>query len=707
MNKKKARRPRKKTSISVPSFLAFDRIIVYLIAAFVFSLPLFIWPGVTEYGYGKTIFAIVGVSILFGMWAIRSLVKREWRLRLPWLVYPMAGLIIVSLLSIANAVNARVVLQSLTLVIFFFLFYLLVANTVKRRQDVNLILYALLASAFLASLYGLLQYLGIMRGALGGHGLSEVISTMGNRNYLGGFLSYLLFPSVILIVLLKSRIARAVAIGLIAFVFGTALMLQQTGIMLALIAAAAAFLAFWLIFRPIEPIKRNRAWLIALLLVLAFTFLVEAPSGPLNSVVGLSADGGSWISRVWAANAGSTRSWDWWVGWEMLKDHPLLGVGLGNYKLNFIPYKAAFLSTPRGAEYNFYIPRAAQAHNDYVQAAAELGILGIIAVFVLLVAVPLSFWMRLRRNSDEHARLDLILLGCGVVAFLVHALVSFPAHLPASSLVVITVLAIAASGRYGDTATKEVSIIGWPLKAVASVIVVFCLGASVIGIRDYRANLLLGEGTTELQMGQARLAEMTLSRSIALDFCPRQTYYYLAMAQVNLKEYDLALANLEQCRTRFVDESVYLMRANLAVNLNKPEIASPDVDLLLSSHPQSDIEVQAEYLHAMIAVRQQDYERAITELEALSEKRPTFERSFMSLGDLYRSKGMPVTARKYYQQALALIESALDKANKELSSPTEMTTADYGRLRAQVESLSQEKQTVEDALSGLPAATSP
>jgi len=152
----------------------YDRIMVYLIAAFVFSLPLFIWPTVTEYGYGKTIFAIVGVSILLILWGISALAKKEWSIRLPWLVYPALGLIVVSLLSLINATNGRVVIQSLVLVVVFFLFYLVVSNFVKRKEDVNLILYALLASAFLASLYGLLQYLGVMRGAQGGHGLNEV-----------------------------------------------------------------------------------------------------------------------------------------------------------------------------------------------------------------------------------------------------------------------------------------------------------------------------------------------------------------------------------------------------------------------------------------------------------------------------------------------------------------------------------------------------
>ena len=677
---------------------------VYLIALFVFSMPLFIWPGVTEYGYGKSIFALVAVSVLLILLGIYAWIKGEWEIRLPWITFPVLGLVLVCLLSLIRAANGRVVIQSLTLVIFFFLFYLVVVNVVREKRDVTLILYSLLLSAFFASLYGLLQHLGVMRGAHGGHGLGEIISTMGNRNYLGGFLTYLLFPSVILIMRLRLRLLRAVAILLLSFNFGMAMLVNQAGTRVALLVAAAALIIGWAIFRPVEPIRRNRAWLIALLFVLVFTFLVEAPSGPLNSVVGLSAGESSWIGRLWEKNSGRIRSWDWWVGWEMFKDHPVVGVGLGNYKLNFIPYKAKFLASPQGAGYNFYIARAAQAHNEYVQVVAELGSLGILAVLALLITVPVSLWVRLRRNLDESDRFDLLLFVCGVVAFLVHALVSFPAHLPASSLVLVLVLGLSSAHAYGESAQVSISLKRWPLKATATVLIVLCLGVSVIGVRDYRANLLLGRGIRQLQMGQTRLAEATLERSLRLDFCPRQTYYYLATAKLKQGRYEEAMANLEMCLTRFVDESVYLTFANLAVNLGETEKARETVELLLSTHPHPDIRIQAEYLHGVIAIREGDYSRATQELEDLAQAHPSFERTYIALGDLYRGRGMPLNARKNYETALNLIEQKLTSAEKRLSSATSLAYDEYAKLRSEIDVLKQEKEAASAGLARLPSS---
>ena len=633
-----------------------DRVLVYATAFVVFAVPLFIWPGITEYGYGKSILALIAISALSLLWGISAWRKESWSIRIPWIVLPALGFVLASLFSLLAATNGRVVVQSLVLVVFFFQLLIIIANVVRERKDVNLILFALLASGFLAGLYGLLQYLGVMRGAaIGGHGAGNIISTMGNKSYLGGFLAYILFPAVVLVVRLRSRPLRAAAIVLISFTFGMTLVVEQTAVVVSLVLAAIAFIVGWLVFRPIEPIRRNRIWLIALGLTLVLTFLIEAPSGPLNSVVGLSADGSSWIGRIWAANSGKTRSWDWWIGWEMFKDHPLTGVGLGNYKLNFVPYKAKFLATPRGASYDFYIPRAAQAHNEYVQIVAELGIIGIIALLSFLVVIPLSIWIRLRTDRDEADRLDILLFASGIVAFLVHSLVSFPAHLPASSLAVLVVGGLLFSRPYGDSAMVQARLSGWGMRSMVAAIALIGLVVSVVAGRDLEANMLMGKGTEQLQLGDYNAAEATLKRSLRLDFAPRQTYYYLASAQAKLGKYDEALANYERCFTRFVDESVYLTYADLAVSLGRTDEAREKLEILLASHPSRDIETKAHYIEANIALKDKDYNRAIEILEELVSDSPSFELAYIGLGNIFLGLGRPAEARDSFEMGLAVI----------------------------------------------------
>ena len=692
--------------------VSLDRIILYLLAAVVFALPLFILPGISEYGYGKTIIALVAISILTILRGIDGLLKGTWTIRIPWIAWPVAGLVVASLLSLIHAMSWRVVLQSLAMLVFFFQFVMLTVNLVRDRKDAHLLLGALLASAFLAGLYGLFQYLGIMPGPTGEPGLNEIISTLGNRNYLGGFLTYLLFPSVVLVVRLRSRILRALAILMIAFGFAIALLLQQTAVVVMLVAASILLIAGILVFRTIDPIRRNRGWLLILLGVLALTFMVSSPSGPLNSIVGISAqDAGeeaeseqpasSWLARFWARNSGSVRAWDWWVGWEMLKDHPITGVGLGNYKLNFVPYKARFLSTPRGEPYDFHIPRAAQAHNDYVQAAAELGLLGCLAVVGLLAVFVFTVWLRLHRNRDEADRFDLLLLVMGIIAFLGHALVSFPVHLPASMLAVLVVTGLIFSPAYGPSGVKVVRL--GKRSALAALVAASLVGltVSVIGLRDLSANFLMTKGLRQLQLGQSSLAEATFQQSIARDFAPRQTYFHLAGAQMMLGKTEEALVSLEMCLSRFTDESAYLLHANVATSLGQTEAAQESIDLLLASGPSREMEAKVRYLQANLFARAGQTQTALEHLNALVEFAPDYEPAHIALGSIFEARGLPETARLHYQTALEVIEEKLARIESSLAGRVTIPYAEYAELRQSREQLTQQRDAILDRLSAL------
>lgn len=682
--------------------IVLDQALVYTVALLLLSIPLFLLPTISEYGYGKTMFALVGISLVSILWAATGWLKGSWKIRWPWIIIPFLAFVFASLMSLLNALNARVVIQSLVLVIFFFQLLLVIANVIRERKDVYLLLFAMLLSGFLASLYGLLQYLGVMPGPFGGTGLREVISTLGNRNYLGGFLSYLMFPSVILILAPRWRSIRIVSIVMLAFCFGMALLLRQTAVSVSLVGTMIALAIGWGIFRPVKPLRKNRIWLLILLAALAAIFLVAAPSSPLNSVTGLSADDDSWIGRIWEINAGKTRSWDWWVGWEMFVDSPVVGIGLGNYKLNFLTYKADFLSSPRGEAYDFYIPRAAQAHNDYVQALAELGIAGALTIVGFIVLLVVSFWLRVHRTKDETLRLDLLLLACGVIPVLIHALVSFPAHLPASSLVFITVIAIAFSRVYGDSGVRIQTLSKWPLRSSVIAVIVFGLTVSVFAVSDLAANVLMTKGLQQLQMGNTRVAEALLSKSLRYDFAPRQTYYHLASAQLRLNKTDEAWANLEMCMTRYLDEGVYLTYANLAANRGELDKAQTAVDTLLAGNPVKEVEQQARYIEAIISIQQHNYEHAVQQLESLTQDHPSYETGFIALGDLYDAQGLTNSARSNFEQALRLIDKGLRRANKKIANNATVTLAEYGQIRAEIDLLNQQKAIVVDRLSKLP-----
>ncbi len=680
---------------------------VWLLAILVFLLPLVVWPTSTDFNHTKSVFALIAVSALLVVWAAGALVRREWRIRIPWPSVAVAAFGIASGLSLLQATDGRNVLQSLALVACFFLVYLIVTQFVREKRDVTLILFSLLTSAALASVYGLLQYVGTLPGTNGQVGLDGLVSTMGNRNYLGEFLASLLFPAAILVLRLHSRVLRLVSLGLIAFSFGVALLVRQTSVLVALPAAFILLLVGIALFRPIAALRRNRAWIVALLAALGLAFLVAGPSGPLVSGVGLSADSQeSWLARIWQENSGSVRSWDWQIGVEMLRDHPVVGVGLGNYKVDFLAYKAKTLASPAGAPYDFYMSRAAWAHSEYVQVAAELGGLGILAMLGFLVAVPLSFWRRLDRSGEED-RLDLLLLGCGVVVFLVLALVGFPAHLASSSLVLVVTMGLASSRAYGEGAEWDVAIRGRPLPLAVAAACAAAIAASIIAARDFSGDVLLVRGNQALQVGVPQVAEATLRESAALDFAPSQVVFSLGLALAQQGRYAEAAAEFEKCLTRFVTEGVYLALARATYAAGDLSRARQAIDLLLAPHPLPNVQSQAVYVAALIDGSEGNPSAGTARLEALVDALPDCEGAYIALGDFDQNLRRPEAAKESYEKALSLIDEKLAALDEALAPGRTFLDKEYAPEISRRNLLRREREYVESALRGLTSPQAP
>ena len=105
------------------------------------------------------------------------------------------------------------------------------------------------------------------------------------------------------------------------------------------------------------------------------------------------------------------------AAWLMFVDHPIVGVGVENYPVFYQSYSRKLGLDPRIEE--------RQAHNLYLQVAAETGLFGILVFGYLIYAMlngMLSAWRKLRaRRMDAHASLVLN-FATGVVGYLAAAM---------------------------------------------------------------------------------------------------------------------------------------------------------------------------------------------------------------------------------------------------------------------------------------------
>ena len=152
-----------------------------------------------------------------------------------------------------------------------------------------------------------------------------------------------------------------------------------TGSRGALVAAAAAFCLILLL----APIPREIGAAIAALVVIAG--LVFMPSG-LQARIGLSSSSSPEVAKVTrgSEDAIQGRKSENLAALQMFRDHPLFGVGPGNYSSHYLSYSERIGLDPR------LTPR--EAHSLYLGALGETGIVGACALLVVLWLAVRGAW---------------------------------------------------------------------------------------------------------------------------------------------------------------------------------------------------------------------------------------------------------------------------------------------------------------------------
>jgi O-antigen ligase len=105
-----------------------------------------------------------------------------------------------------------------------------------------------------------------------------------------------------------------------------------------------------------------------------------------------------------------TRAQQWRETWLMLKNHPFIGAGLGNYQITVKPFHV-----------NRHIEIFLYPHNIFLNFWTEIGLLGLIS-FIWLIIV---FFKNCQRNYTKNAVLTVGLTGAMIV-LLIHGLVDVP-----------------------------------------------------------------------------------------------------------------------------------------------------------------------------------------------------------------------------------------------------------------------------------------
>ena len=365
---------------------------------------------------------LLAVAIVLAAVAPGALVPRAGLLRDPLglgvLLFTVSALVSTALsisrwTSLLGANESYVGLET---VVAYAILFLATRSLVTTARDAQRLILASVVAAGVAATYALVQVAGldpILYGRTSGlAGLVRPFATMGHPNFLSAFLAAAIPLAVYALVRARRAGQRGVAAVMAAIVIVAGAATATAVSRGAWLALAAAVIVLALGALAIG--ERRVAGAVAIVSAGAVLALgVLAIVLPAGRGVGTLA---SLAQRVRQFGESASRQHIWQAAWDIFRDHPLIGTGLDTFQIAFADKRTV-------AYWNLeWNGSPTRAHNEALNILATQGLLGGLAVVVLVAGVVIAARRALRSSED---RLLAVALLAGLVAFGIQDLFSF------------------------------------------------------------------------------------------------------------------------------------------------------------------------------------------------------------------------------------------------------------------------------------------
>lgn len=361
------------------------------------------------------------VALVLAAWLMRLVARRTLVLNWPPLTLPLVLFLVVLGLSSLSSVSLQHSAKEIVKWVEVLAIYVLVANEMTGRWKKALVA-VLLGAGALAALYGIYQFLfqaGPEEFVLFGR-FMRAYGTFEQPNPYAGYLGLTLPLAVGLVIAGIMPVRGRVPTRWLAWAAGTGVLMAAAMIMswsrggwLGIVAAIGAILV------AVAAHSGRVAILgVALCLLLAYVLLAGGISVLPVSIVQRFSDFMPYLGVVDVRGVEVTdanfavleRMAHWQSAIEMWTDHPWLGVGIGNYEVQYARYALPLWPTPLG-----------HAHNYYLNIGAEAGIVGLFTYLLLWGSALLQSWKAIWRAWDWSWGVALGVLGV-IVHLSVHSL---------------------------------------------------------------------------------------------------------------------------------------------------------------------------------------------------------------------------------------------------------------------------------------------
>lgn len=412
-------------ALAALAILRFPELALY---ALVFAVPYGSWFPIAV-GAGNLTAVDFLVALVLALWLARMIVQ-ERGITIRWhaLALPFALFLGAALLSMTVALSLQSAAKEFAKWVEMFAIYVFVANNLDETK-----LRRVLAAMFLAGMseaaIGIYQFL-FQDGPAGFILFDRFMRAFGTFEQPNPYAGYLALIAPVAFAVISSQYSvfrRAFRNKTEHWTLNTQHLTLVILAAAALSAMLAAIVMSWsrgawlgvsaaLVVATIVQSRRAFALSVIAAFVLTFALLLSSiniiPTAVAERFSGVADYFGVFDVRgvkVDDANyAIVERMAHWQAAWGMFIDHPLLGVGIGNYAAVYPAYALPGWSDPLG-----------HAHNYYLNVAAEAGAIGLIAYLILWAAAFWQGWRAVRVTGGWQRGVAAGLLGM-LVALSIH-----------------------------------------------------------------------------------------------------------------------------------------------------------------------------------------------------------------------------------------------------------------------------------------------
>jgi len=304
----------------------------------------------------------------------------------------MAILLAIMLSSTFYALDKKLTLSESARYISYVFMYFVIKYEFNNKKQIKILIRCYIFISTVVCSIGIVQYftrIGLDEKYIKSFSIGKNIkmaSTLSHPNAYAGYLILIIFPIIMLSIYEKNKNKKIFYILLSVLIFINILMTYSRNAILGF----ALGLVVLVIIYSIKIIFALGGFGVLILLIPSVFQRVQA---------------------IFNSSQNESRIKLWKTALMMIKEHPILGVGNGNYVTQYDTYIQKYR-----LDYNSYTHYP--AHNSYLKVQSELGIIGIVSFLGVIVTALLRFRKLYSTTNDKFYKAFYMGVTASMVAFL-------------------------------------------------------------------------------------------------------------------------------------------------------------------------------------------------------------------------------------------------------------------------------------------------